>query len=410
MRNMSYFCTVKSLIIVFRASFIAVICLFFIGITPAKSAEESMDSVEVGLLTCSPHQLIYGYFGHTAIRFHDLKNGDDWTFNYGIFNMRIPFFIPRFVFGLTDYEMGVMPFDVFCSEYGHFGSGVTEQILNLTQEEKQNLYDALAENYRPENRKYRYNYFYDNCTTRARDMIERCITGKVRYNEEQVSKTTYRNLVHDCTMIHPWTSFGIDLALGAKSDREIGRAQQEFLPARLLQDFSSAVIIDANGQTRPLVMSTRIDVKPGVQVVDSGFPLTPTETSIVILLITVFISVYEFYKKRHMWIYDGILMLTTGLAGLLITFLLFSEHPTTTINFMFLVLNPLPLVYLPYMIKKSLKHKKDSFFKWAILPIILFYMAQVFGIQQYPTAMIILASCLLIRCVSRSILKIETDK
>ena len=56
-----------------------------------------MDSVEVGLLTCSPHQLIYGYFGHTAIRFHDLKNGDDWTFNYGIFNMRIPFFIPRFV-------------------------------------------------------------------------------------------------------------------------------------------------------------------------------------------------------------------------------------------------------------------------------------------------------------------------
>lgn len=410
MRNMSYFCTVKSLIIVFRASFIAVICLFFIGITPAKSAEESMDSVEVGLLTCSPHQLIYGYFGHTAIRFHDLKNGDDWTFNYGIFNMRIPFFIPRFVFGLTDYEMGVMPFDVFCSEYGHFGSGVTEQILNLTQEEKQNLYDALAENYRPENRKYRYNYFYDNCTTRARDMIERCITGKVRYNEEQVSKTTYRNLVHDCTMIHPWTSFGIDLALGAKSDREIGRAQQEFLPVRLLQDFSSAVIIDANGQTRPLVMSTRIDVKPGVQVVDSGFPLTPTETSIVILLITVFISVYEFYKKRQMWIYDGILMLPTGLAGLLITFLLFSEHPTTTINFMFLVLNPLPLVYLPYMIKKSLKHKKDSFFKWAILPIILFYMAQVFGIQQYPTAMIILASCLLIRCVSRSILKIETDK
>jgi len=138
--------------------------------------------------------------------------------------------------------------------------------------------------------------------------------------------------------------------------------------------------------------------------------LTPTETTIVILLITVFISVYEFYKKRQMWIYDGILMLTTGLAGLLITFLLFSEHPTTTINFMFLVLNPLPLVYLPYMIKKSLKHKKDSFFKWAILPIILFYMAQVFGIQQYPTAMIILASCLLIRCVSRSILEIETDK
>jgi hypothetical protein len=410
MRNISYFCTVKSLNIVFRASSIAVICLFLIGITPAKSAEESMDSVEVGLLTCSPHQLIYGYFGHTAIRFHDLKNGDDWTFNYGIFNMRIPFFIPRFVLGLTDYEMGVMPFDVFCKEYSHFGSSVTEQILNLTGEEKQDLYNALAENYRPENREYRYNYFYDNCTTRARDMIERCIMGKIQYNEDHINKTTYRNLVHDCTMIHPWASFGIDLALGVNSDREIGRAKQEFLPARLMQDFSSAVIIDANGKTRPLIMDTRIDIKPGVQVVKSEFPLTPIEVSVIILIITIFISVYEYYKKRQMWVYDGILMLIDGLAGLLITFLLFSEHPTTTINFIFLILNPLPLVFLPHMIKKSIQGKKDSFFKWAILPIILFYLIFVFGIQQYPTAMVILASCLLIRCISRSTLKIETDK
>lgn len=410
MRNIRYFCTVKSFNIVFRASFIAVICLFIIGITPAKSAEESMDSVEVGLLTCSPHQLIYGYFGHTAIRFHDLRSGDDWTFNYGIFNMHIPLFIPRFVLGLTDYEMGVMPFDVFCTEYSHFGSSVTEQMLNLTGDEKQSLYNALVENYRPENRKYRYNYFYDNCTTRARDMIERCIAGKVKYNEDKVNKTTYRNLVHDCTIMHPWTSFGIDLALGAKSDMEIDRAKQEFLPARLMQDFSSAVIIDANGKTRSLITGTRMDIKPGVQVVRGNFPLTPNEVSVIILLVTVLISGYEFYKKRQMWIYDGILMLIDGVAGLLITFLLFSVHPTTTINFIFLVLNPLPLVFLPRMIKKSLQGKKDKFFKWAILPIILFYLVLVFGIQQYTTAMIILASCLLIRCISRSILKIETDK
>ena len=30
----------------------------------------------------------------------------------------------------------------------------------------------------PENRVYRYNFFYDNCTTRARDVIERCIERK----------------------------------------------------------------------------------------------------------------------------------------------------------------------------------------------------------------------------------------
>ncbi|MBQ2127790.1 MAG: DUF4105 domain-containing protein, partial [Prevotella sp.] len=141
------------------------------------------DSVEVSLLTCQPHEEIYSLYGHTALRYHDLKRNEDWAFNYGIFNFHAPHFVLRFVFGLTDYELGVIPTDIFKQEYRRFGSQVTEQVLNLTNEEKHAIHKALYENYRPENRVYRYNYFYDNCTTRARDMVERNINGQVRYQD-----------------------------------------------------------------------------------------------------------------------------------------------------------------------------------------------------------------------------------
>ena len=91
-----------------------------------------MDSVEVSLLTCSPHEEIYSLYGHTALRWHDLRSGEDLAFNWGIFNFKKPYFVLRFVFGLTDYELGAIPMKYFMEEYRSVGSSVTEQVLDLT--------------------------------------------------------------------------------------------------------------------------------------------------------------------------------------------------------------------------------------------------------------------------------------
>ena len=82
--------------------------------TPQDNLEK-YDSIEVSLLTCSPHEEIYSLYGHTALRWHDLHQsgpsaGNDIAFNWGIFNFNKPYFVLRFVFGLTDYELGIMPF------------------------------------------------------------------------------------------------------------------------------------------------------------------------------------------------------------------------------------------------------------------------------------------------------------
>ena len=165
----------KRLKLVIRTVYIFTFCVILQ--LPAKAQKYDplvyMDSVEFSLLTCSPHEEVYSLYGHTALRYRDLHQGKeaDFVFNWGVFNFNAPHFVARFVFGLTDYELEMAPFSVFCKYYQHWGSSVTEQVLNLTAEEKLTLNVALEENYQPENRVYRYNYFYDNCSTRPRDIM-----------------------------------------------------------------------------------------------------------------------------------------------------------------------------------------------------------------------------------------------
>ncbi len=349
------------------------------------------DSVEVSLLTCQPHEEIYSLYGHTALRYHDLKRNEDWAFNYGIFNFHAPHFVLRFVFGLTDYELGVIPTDIFKQEYRGFGSQVTEQVLNLTNEEKHAIHKALYENYRPENRVYRYNYFYDNCTTRARDMVERNINGQVRYQDNPDYEPTYREMVRECTMAHPWATWGNDFLLGIKADLKTDQRQQEFLPNNLLHDFARAQIIRTDGRYVPLVKETRQIVPSGVQIVEQDFPLTPTECAIILLIISLLVFAYEWKKRRTLKWWDILLMTMQGLMGLVLFVMIFSQHPTTSINLQILLFNPLPLFYIYNMYRR----KKTHYWNLLVCMVLLFYIGGIW--QDYAEGLEIVALCLLIR-------------
>ena len=199
--------------------------MFLLAATPLNAQQDSlrMDSVEISLLTCQPHDEIYSLYGHTAIRYHDLRKGGlDIAFNYGVFDYHKPLFALRFVFGLTDYELGAYPIRLFLEEYRRFGSMVTEQVLNLTAEEKMALQQALAVNMQNENRIYRYNYFYSNCTTKARDIIEQSIQGKVNYEKREGYSPSHREMIHEMTQNNPWSAFGNDLLLGILADQPTG--------------------------------------------------------------------------------------------------------------------------------------------------------------------------------------------
>ena len=352
-----------------------------------------MDSVEISLITCTPHEEIYSLYGHTALRYHDLRNGDDFVFNYGVFNFNSPHFVARFVLGKTDYELGIAPLPPFLRYYREWGSKVTEQILNLTNEEKERIMVALAFNAKEENKVYRYNFFYDNCSTRPRDIIEKNVEGNIIYKPHEGEAPTYREMLHELTAHHPWATMGNDLLLGMKADLKTDLRQQQFLPANLMEDFDNAQIYH-DGNYRPLVKEKRVLLEPGTQIIEEDFPLSPTLCFVILALITTVITVLE-WQKRHcaVW-FDGILMLITGIAGCLLFIMLFSEHPTTSTNLQILLLNPLSLLFIPSVIR----HKRTHY--WTLLSFCLLLFTAGWFLQDYAEGMEILAYCLLLRLMS----------
>ena len=349
---------------------------------------DPMDSVEVSLLTCSPHEEIYSLYGHSALRWH--SGEQDIVFNWGMFSFNKPYFVLRFVFGLTDYELGAYPYDTFWPYYQKWGSSITEQVLNLTNDEKRQLQQALIENLKPENKVYRYNFFYDNCSTKPRDVIEQSIDGQVVYNEREGFEPTFREMVRECNRNHLWSKFGNDLLLGLKADLKTNRAEQEFLPLNLMVDFLNAQIYK-DGQYRPLVKETRELVSPGVQRIEPDFILSPTEVALILLAISLAIAIYEWRRKKIAKWWDVLLMTVQGLVGVVLTVMIFSQHPTTSLNLNLLLFNPLPLLFIPAIIKG----RRSTWRKLQLAMLLLFAIGGIF--QSYAEGMWIVALCLLIR-------------
>lgn len=392
---MSTFADVKHLADRVRQFLLAATIMIGAAFVVPASAQTEGDSVELSLLTCTPNQKIYGLYGHTAIRLHHINDGADWAFNYGVFNFKTSFFALRFLFGLTDYELAVMPMEYFRQEYTRMKCRVTEQVLNLTPAEKARMVAALEENYLPQNRVYRYNYFYDNCTTRARDMIERNVDGKVDYgysNGEADEGPSYREMVHAHTAQHPWAALGNDLCLGFKADRPTTWRERQFLPENLMHDLSKAKFVSPNGKERPAVAATNIIVEGGTQVVEKEFPLTPTESAALLLALTLFVSAFELKRHKTLRIYDTLIMALQGVSGIILTAMLFSEHPTTSTNLQILLLNPIPLFFL----HKALKGKARLWWKTETLLVMVFVVGAF--LQDYAEGMEMVALCLLLRC------------
>ena len=394
----------KHLKIIFNALKGVLLTLILVSSAPVAAQEDipPMDSVEFSLLTCQPHDEVYSLYGHTAIRYHELRPGGlDWAFNYGVFDFKKPHFVARFVFGLTDYELGAYPYKYFVKEYRRFGSMVTEQVLNLTDEEKMALHDALAINLRPENKIYRYNYFYNNCTTKARDIIESCINGKVEYAGREDYTPSYRDIVHSMTRNNLWSRFGNDLLLGIKADWKTDLRQQEFLPGNLLYDFDHAQIY-SNGSYRPLIKERRIAVPAGVQIIESGFPLTPLACAAILLAVGIVIFFVEWRKKRIFVLWDVLLMITTGTIGIVLTLMLFSQHPTVSLNLQIILCNPLPWLFLWPVIRG----RETRYWKITAILAVLFLIGSFF--QCYAEGIHVLALCLLMQCYAN--MKIKAQK
>ncbi|HIS10219.1 MAG TPA: DUF4105 domain-containing protein [Candidatus Avibacteroides excrementipullorum] len=349
------------------------------------------------LLTCTPGEKIYELFGHTAIRYVE---GDsiDLVFNYGMFNFNSPDFIYRFVKGETDYELGIDVYRSFEYSYRRRGSAVYEQKLNLTPDETIMLLHSLLENYKPENRVYRYNYFYDNCTTRAKDMIEKAISGTVEF-EPIEGRKTYRSIVHQYTAGHPWSELGIDLCIGSQADKPIDTDAMMFAPFYLLDGLKTAGITRDDGSEESLISGTEMIVSPAH--VDNGAVSWPHPLLCAWGLFAIAL-VAGFFLRRKSWIVDSILFLMAGACGCVLAFLvLFSVHPAVSPNYLLFVFHPLHLFLgVPMTVYCGLKKTRPYYHYFNASLIGLFLILWLFLPQEFNNAVFPLALLLLLRSVS----------
>ena len=359
----------------------------------------SGDSLQVSLLTVLPRSnYIYTYFGHTAIRLIDPSENLDWVFSYGSFNMNEPNFIYHFVRGETDYYLEVFTYDDFEHFYTMGNYTVIEQVLNLSPKEKEAMFQMLRFNSLPENRRYRYNFLFDNCTTRPRDIIERFTQGRIVY-EEQKNPTTFRTLIHEYTKPYPWVTFGIDLLIGSGADSLIHLRQEMFLPEKLMNALETAHV--ANNSriggviVRPMVSSTQVIIQSSVNDIQGSSWFSPMMAGICLLVITLILGICGMIYKRRFRLFFALLFFVAGVAGCIIWFIaFFSIHPATFPNCNVFFFHPLYFIAaVGYLLPKT--YRIITWYHWINLVLLsVLLMAWPFILQGINIANLPFILCL----------------
>ncbi|MCD8030524.1 MAG: DUF4105 domain-containing protein [Bacteroides sp.] len=387
-----------------------IIFSFFSGATiplTASTLPQQADGFapRFSLLTCSPGEEIYSYFGHTAIRMIRPETNRDIVFNYGVFSFNAPNFILRFALGETDYQLAVTDYHRFAAEYDYYNRGITEQVLSLSPSEAHKLAELLEENYLPGNRVYRYNFFYDNCATRPRGIIEKCIEGKIVYHFPDSLSQSYRDIIHIYTQGHDWGQFGIDLCLGSQIDTPITQRQKTFVPDYLLWAFRDAEIIAPDGSRRALVSAEHILLPARTDTQSQGFCLSPLSCTLLLFMVVVLFTIYGLRRKKSLWGVDMVLFAAAGIAGCVLAFLVFlSQHPGVSPNYLLFVFHPLHLLLLPFFLYKEKNRQRSIYHVANSVTLTFFILFMAVLPQRIEWAVVPLALCLLVRSVSNLIL------
>ncbi len=320
------------------------------------------DNTRVSLITLSPGEEIYSTFGHSAIWIYDPQLRIDRVYNYGTFDFNDPNFLPKFVKGKLDYFLSVYDSKYLFYEAQIENRSLLQQTLNLSVHQKNKIFYFLEKNSLPENRFYKYEFFYDNCSTRIRDVFKNELGDSLLLYPSTDRTKTFRNLIDEYLGNQKWGDFGIDLMLGTRTDMVAKPYEYMFLPDYLMWNFDKAKII-INGKKENLIakknaLFTATPVKPEIT-----FYKEPLFVFWSLFFFIASLTIYQVVSKKYFPIIDVSLFLITGLIGSLIIFAwFFTDHLATVNNFNLIWANPLNLFIAFVFISKKLIKKINLYF------------------------------------------------
>ena len=344
--------------------------------TTSDSTQPIVDTshLRISLITCGVGEEVWELFGHAALRVMDSVKGTDNVYNYGTFDGFAEGFELKFMQGKLLYYVSYYPYYMFLREYEAAGRSVQEQVLILDGKKKENIYDFLRWNASEENKYYKYDFFYDNCATRIRDVFPKTfgkylVFGKTIPDD---SKMTFRNIINEYFYRTHFTRLGINILLGSRIDKIMSNEDIMFLPDYLRDGVGNATVKGQKVATPPV---TVLSQKPAPSAgINWAFVLTAL-LSILTIAGLVFKPLHPLGK-----VMSTLFLLVTGLIGCLILVMWFgTDHQGCQNNF-----NLLWALPTNALIAFASKRNKDKYAIVAILLILVSFILHLLKIQELP--------------------------
>ena len=308
-----------------------------LALSTCLRAQTLSDEAVISLITCTPGEALYERYGHTALRIYDPIEAFDIVFNYGIFSFNTDHFYWKFVRGETWYCLGTSSTRWFFEDYAAEHRPVYEQVLNLTPAQRNSLWMALCDNYKPENCEYLYNFVFDNCATRPYVLIKNVLDDTIHSDYTGYEGQTFRRFIRHYTGALSWENAGINLLFGPKADQTMSNEQRLFLPEELMHYMQQAHLSDGTplvryGQVAPFVIQST----PWY----ASWPL-----GLVLYFLFVFaMSLYDRKRQRWSWWVELTAAVPYVLLLGIVTFLtFFSCHPLVGFGWRLLII---PMTHL----------------------------------------------------------------
>jgi len=349
---------------------------------------ENKNRYKISILSIGEGPSLVDAFGHTAIRVKDSELKNDVVFNFGVYDFNSPNFYSNFVKGRPEYKLGIQNYNNLTQNYIRQKRYIVEHQLNLDQNSIKIIIDLLVE--KLNDPYYIYDYFRDNCTTRAADIVIDKTNNKFKDNKlESESILSYRDLIHGKINENSWAALGIDLCLGAIIDKKINTRETFFLPENLMNylDLYEGDIIKRN-----IIYSPESEIS-----YRENLP-SPLLINLILSLIIVVITIFNFKSNKWNKSLDTLIFLISGSIGILIIYLwFFSNHFAGAQNFNFLWAFPFNFALIFAIYKNKIPNWSIGYIKLLIILIILLFLHWTTGVQKYNLTLLPIFVALLIR-------------
>ncbi|WP_299060641.1 DUF4105 domain-containing protein [uncultured Polaribacter sp.] len=365
--------------------------------THFKAQKQLSEFAEVSIVTAGPGEQLYEAFGHSAIRIKDSILNFDLIYNYGMFDFNQPNFYTNFAKGNMIYSLARYDFKYFFASYKRDQRWLKQQILNLTQKEKQAYYNFLENNALPKNRNYNYDPYFDNCATILRDITKNILGNKIIFNDNNPKKElSFRQLTNNEIHWNSWGTFGLNLIAGTKLDQIASFEEYMYLPDYLYSFFKNASIFIKNQPEKLVIKEVNLlnfeEKKTAISI------FNPLLIFSILAFWGVFVTYKDFKNNKRTKSLDFILFFITGLIGSILFFLwFFSSHSTAPNNFNILWAFPLNVIVAFLLLKKSPSKWVQKYMWLLMIFLMMIPILWIINFQVFPVIIIPLLILLLIR-------------